>query len=49
MLYLAVTIFPIIAIGCGVASLYSVVRFVAEIQRDIRRASLPDKDTSTPQ
>jgi len=38
MLYLAVTVFPIIAIGCGIVSLYSVVRFVAEIQRDIRRS-----------
>jgi len=48
MLYLAVTIFPIIAIACGVVSLYSVVRFVAEIQRDIRRPSDPSEETGNP-
>lgn len=36
MFYLAVIIFPVIAIGCGIISLYSVIRFVAEIYRDIR-------------
>jgi hypothetical protein len=36
MLYLAVFVFPFIAICCGIASLYSVIRFIAEIQRDIR-------------
>jgi hypothetical protein len=36
MIYLATLVFPFIAIGCGIVSLYSVIRFIAEIQRDIR-------------
>jgi len=36
MLYVSVTLFPVIAIGCGLVALYSVIRFVAGIRRDIR-------------
>jgi len=36
MLYLAVTLFPIIAICCGLVSLVSVIRFIITLQRDIR-------------
>jgi hypothetical protein len=36
MLYIAVTIFPVVAIISGVVSLVSVVRFVAQIYQEIR-------------
>jgi len=36
MLYIAVTVFPVIAIASGLVSLVSVVRFVAQIYREIR-------------
>lgn len=36
MLYIAVTVFPVIAIVSGLVSLVSVVRFVAQIYREIR-------------
>ena len=38
MLFLAVTIFPVIAIGCGLVSLVAVTRFVSQIQQDIQAA-----------
>jgi len=37
MLYIAVTIFPVIAIASGIVSLVSVIRFVAEIYNEIRK------------
>jgi hypothetical protein len=39
MFYLAALLFPFIAIACGVVSLFSVVRFVGEIYRDIQNHS----------
>jgi hypothetical protein len=37
-MYIAVTLFPVLCIASGIASLISVIRFVAEIKRDIRAA-----------
>lgn len=37
MTYLAITIFPVLAIVAGIASLFSLVRFVGEIYRDLHR------------
>lgn len=36
MLYIAVIVFPAIAIALGIVSLVSVIRFVATIYRQIR-------------
>ncbi|MCU1276012.1 MAG: hypothetical protein JWO48_3443 [Bryobacterales bacterium] len=36
MLYISVTLFPLLAIICGVVALFAVVRFIAQLNRDIR-------------
>lgn len=41
MLYLAIYVFPIIAILAGIASLVSVIRFVAVLYADSKNGSEP--------
>jgi hypothetical protein len=41
MLYIAVTIFPIIAIVAGVVALVAVIRFIAQVYRDLRSQVRP--------
>jgi hypothetical protein len=36
MIYIVAIIFPLIAIGCGIVSFTALIKFVVEIQRDIR-------------
>jgi hypothetical protein len=36
MTILACYVFPFLSIGCGIAAAVSLIKFVAEIQRDIR-------------
>lgn len=36
MTIIACYIFPFLSIGCGIAAAVSLIKFVAEIQRDIR-------------
>jgi len=36
MIYVVGIIFPLIAIGCGAVSFVALIKFVVEIQRDIR-------------
>ncbi len=41
MLYVAVTVFPVIAIFSGVVALVAVIRFVAQLYRDLRSQANP--------
>jgi hypothetical protein len=36
MIIIACYVFPFLSMGCGIAAAVSLVKFVAEIQRDIR-------------
>lgn len=36
MIYITCLIFPVVSIVCGIASLGALVKFVVEIQKDIR-------------
>jgi hypothetical protein len=36
MIYIVLVVFPLISIGCGIATLFAVIKFVIDIQRDFR-------------
>ena len=38
MIYIASVVFPIISIICGIVSLGALIKFVIEIQREIRES-----------